>query len=150
MRLLLALATIAVLTAQAAGEPKKRDKTVEQSSQRLVGKLFTFGGAGVVVAAVGLAYYADTRYESAFEGSMPHCGRYPDLSDKPVCDVTGYARTERARRLGTIGTITGAAGLALALTGVVLWATSPDERARTTIVPTASDNGAGVLVQGSF
>jgi tetratricopeptide (TPR) repeat protein len=120
------------------------------SPQRLVGKLMTLGGAVVVLTGGAIAYYAKSDYDSLFEGTTPHCGRYPDVDGKAVCDATGQDRAERARGLSTVATITGIAGLGIALTGVVLWATSPRETARTTILPTANETGAGVIVRGSF
>ena len=157
MRRLIILATIVLFARAAAAEPKTDREQLPAdpeshatSTQRVAGKVAVVGGSAVVVAAIGLAYYASTRYESAFEGPMPQCEYNAELSERPVCDVAGHARTERARRLGTIGTIAGVSGVAIALTGVVLWATSPSESSRTRIVPTASDTSAGVLVQGSF
>jgi tetratricopeptide (TPR) repeat protein len=130
--------------------PKNTFVERRSSSQRTAGKVMTFGGAAVVLTAGAIAYYAKSDYDSLFEGTTPHCGRYPDVDGKPVCDMTGQDRAERARRLSTVATITGIAGLGIALTGVVLWATSPGETARTTIVPTASESSAGVIVRGSF
>ncbi len=130
--------------------PKNTVVERRSSSQRTAGKVMAFGGAAVVLTAGAIAYYAKSDYDSLFDGTAPHCGRYPDVDGKAVCDMTGQDRAERARRFSTAATITGIAGLGIALTGVVLWATSPGETARTTIVPTASESGAGVIVRGAF
>jgi tetratricopeptide (TPR) repeat protein len=137
--------------------PKERTvvKRVGGSPQRALGKIATFGGAGLVVIAGAVTLYARHDYDKQFDdpdGSGPalaHCGAFPDVDGKRTCDEVGQARTDRARNLGTAAQLIGAVGITAAAAGLVLWLTAPtDERA--TLVPTGSATSAGLAIAGRF
>jgi tetratricopeptide repeat protein len=117
------------------------------SVRRPAGRLMVIGGGAAVLAAGGFALYAKHDYDGLFSGGAPHCGGFPRVSGEATCDGVGQSRSERDRKLGTGALITGALGLAVALTGVALWATAPAEMQ---IAPVVTTTGAGVVLQGAF
>jgi hypothetical protein len=117
------------------------------SARRPIGKITTAGGAMIVVVAGGLAVYARRDYDALFAGSAPHCGSSPPVGGEATCDVVGQSRSERDHRIGTAALITGAVGLAAALTGVALWVSAP---ADTQLSPTVTGTAAGIMLRGTF
>ena len=117
------------------------------SARRPVGKITAVGGAAIVVVAGGLAVYARRDYDALFGGSAPHCGSHPAVGGEPTCDDVGQARSERDHKIGTAALITGAVGLAAALTGVALWLSAP---ADTRLSPMVTSRVAGVALHGRF
>jgi hypothetical protein len=135
--------------------PKNKTVVTRSSTRRVIGKIATFAGVGVVLVGSGLAVYAKHDYEKQFDdpdGSGPliaHCGSFPPIAGKQTCDAVGQSRTERDRNIGTGAGVVSVLGLAAAATGVVLWVTAPgDERA--TVVPTGSASSVGLVLVGRF
>jgi tetratricopeptide (TPR) repeat protein len=127
--------------------PRQTVVVAGASSRRPIGKILTAGGAATVLVAGGLALYARHDYDALFAGTTPHCGSFPRVDGQPTCDAAGQSRSERDHKLGTAGLITGAVGLAAALTGVTLWVTAP---ADTQLSPIVTATGAGVILRGAF
>jgi hypothetical protein len=123
------------------------DKPGHGSSRRTVAKILTYSGAGLTGVAIGLALIARHDYHAQFLGSPPHCGAYPPIDGKPVCDDIGAAGVDNARQLGTTATIVGGIGVVAAVTGITLWLTAPGEPH---VVPITSSGGAGLAVVGRF
>jgi uncharacterized membrane protein len=146
----LALAMSILLCARAYAEPQLEKIP---SPRRVTGKFLVVGGAGLVVTGVALGFYANYKYEQTFEdpdGSGPKtapCGDQ-EIDGHPACTPAGHSQAQRARTIGTTGTVVAVVGLAALATGVVLWATAPPDETR--VVPTASPSGGGVAIVGTF
>jgi hypothetical protein len=103
-----------------------------------------------VIGAGAIAILAKRDYDAQFvdpDGTGPllaPCGAFPSINGKPACNEDGQLHTVRDRNLGTVATIVGITGIAVAGTGLVLWLTAPSERV--TIAPT----GNGVAIVGRF
>ena len=97
------------------------------------------GGAGVVGPGAGVAI------------GLVAKGRYADAGcDGGVCGTTAdLDAANAARRLGNVGTIVGGVGVVALAAGAVVWLTAPKARALE-VAPTASPDGAGVMVSGRF
>lgn len=97
--------------------------------------------AGTGVVAIGIGGFLALSARSKYHDADPHC---PPAG----CDEIGAQATEDARRLGNVATVVIGAGLALGITGTVLWLTAPSHReaprAALTLTPT------GVLLRGEF
>jgi tetratricopeptide (TPR) repeat protein len=138
--------------------PAKPITPTATSSRHTIGKIATFGGAGVAVLGGVLAIYAKREYDKQFDdpdGSGPataNCGANPPIGDAPTCNATGQSATDRARSIGTAATIVSAVGIAAAATGIVLWVTSPKESAtkQARLVPVGGPSHAGLALVGRF
>jgi hypothetical protein len=97
------------------------------------------GGAGVVTGVV-LGLVARSKYNSAIHD---HC----TSGDTPVCDGTGYTSANNAITLANVGTVVGVVGLGAILAGGVVYFTAPKEFV---VTPTASGQGAGISISGTF
>ena len=125
---------------------------VRSSQRRLIGKIATFGGGGLVLVGGGLMVYGRRDYDKQFEdpdGPGTRIAPCAKVGNNSLCNATGQSRTERDRNLVTAGTVFGVVGLAAAATGLALWLTAPAEE-RTTIVPTGTATGVGLAVVGTF
>jgi len=138
-----AVVVVPALAETAKEAPSAPTGSGEATPQR---RPLAYGLAGGGVAAVGvgviLGLTAKSSYDRAFHDG--HCDRAT-----LVCDDAGQAATDRARTRGTIGTVIGAVGLAAIAAGVIVYVTAPVAR-DTAIVPTASDEGAGLALIGRF
>lgn len=135
-----ALEDASVATAKADEKPPVTDVAPEpprSSSTKVIG--IVLAGTGVVAIGVGgfLALSARSKYHDA----DPHC---PPAG----CDAIGAAATDDARTLGNIATVVMGAGLAIGITGTVLWLTAPSTRdtprVGVTVLP------SGLLLRGEF
>ena len=97
------------------------------SPMRTVGLVMI--GGGIVVTGIGgfLALKARSKYHDA-DDHCPAAG----------CDDVGFSETADARSLGNVATVLVGAGLAIGVTGVVLWATAPTSSDTTTKTATTS------------
>lgn len=145
--IVLARAQCEQLTIPALEAPQHTVIVAGAWSRRLAGKLLTVTGAAAVLTAGGLALHARRDYDALFTGSAPHCGQFPDVHGQATCDGIGQSRSARDHTLGTAALITGAAGVAVALTGVALWLTAPTDMR---IAPALTRTTAGVTLSGSF
>jgi tetratricopeptide (TPR) repeat protein len=130
--------------------PKQQTIVKQGNARRAIGKAATLGGSGLVVGASLLALYAHHLYNEPFHGNPPDCGgpTHPDVDGKTACDQAGQDKTERARSLGTAATVVGGIGIAVAVTGAILWKTAaPKER---TITPIATATTIGLAIGGGF
>ncbi len=121
-------------------------------TRRTIGKILTASGAGLAITGLVIGYIANRDYEREIggPGSMRPCIR-PEPDAKPLCNAEGYQRTGEARQLGTVGTVVGIAGVAALAVGVVLWFTAPPEIERqVSVVPTFSNESAGIAAVGRF
>lgn len=124
-------------TQPVVADPKPEEPAAKANNTRLIGMVLA--GTGVVAIGVGgfLALSARSKYHDA----DPHC---PPAG----CDEIGAKATEDARSLGNIATVVIGAGLAIGVTGTVLWLTAPSTREAPrvgiTVLPT------GMLLRGEF
>ncbi|MBK7194103.1 MAG: hypothetical protein IPH80_16610 [Myxococcales bacterium] len=97
------------------------------------------GGVGVAGLGAGIAI------------GLVAKGRYADAGcDGGVCATSAdLDAANDARSLGTVGTIVGGVGAVAIAAGAVLWLTAPKARSLE-VAPTASADGAGVVVVGRF
>lgn len=123
--------------------PQTRTVIERANTRRLYGKIATFSGGGLVVAAGALAAYAYTSYHREFDNL--DCRT---IGGARLCNAHGHDVTTRARSLATGATVIGAVGAAALAAGLTLWLTAPDEHAR--LVPTADTTGAGLSLVGRF
>jgi hypothetical protein len=102
------------------------------------------GAAGALSLAsgivVGLAAKSD--YQAQIDN-----GQCMVLDQGPVCGPEGFAATNRARNLATVGTVLGVGGLALIAGGAVVFFTAPRDLV---ITPTVTSQSAGVTLVGNF
>lgn len=109
---------------------------------RTLGRAALYGGGGLLAISGGLGLWAWRSYRAPFP---QHCTESPD-GGRPTCDPSGADRLDRARLIGNVATVTGAVGVAAAITGViVLWRTP---RAENPVTVTTS--GTGVALGGTF
>jgi tetratricopeptide (TPR) repeat protein len=104
------------------------------------------GGAGITAMAVGLGvgWSAVATWDDAFSSGL--CDR-----DTLMCTEDGQKQTEKARSRALASNILVGAGVAMAVTGVVLYLTAPRaEKAGVAVVPMAGPSELGVVVQGGF
>jgi hypothetical protein len=64
-----------------------------------------------------------------------------------VCDGTGYTSANNAITLANVGTVVGVVGLGAILAGGVVYFSAPKEFV---VTPTASGQGAGISISGTF
>jgi len=94
-----------------------------------------------------LALYAKHDYNTLFDGSVPHCGMYPEVGGVPTCDEAGQVRAAHDRQLANGALITGGVGLAIALTGAALWFSAPTEAQ---LAPTLTTTSVGMMLTRAF
>ncbi|HZO15074.1 MAG TPA: hypothetical protein VFB62_17480 [Polyangiaceae bacterium] len=107
------------------GKGDDSDPDAARQGQLIAGIVFTgLGGAGLVVAGA-LQIVAKTRDDE----SLDHCGSAidPNSTDENLCNDTGKALRDEARRLQLGAIVTVVAGGALAATGIILLLTMPEE-----------------------
>ena len=129
-------------------EPKP--VTVEPADPGRTQKLAAYGAAGVggvaIIVSGVMALSARSKYNTALAS---HC-----MNSTTLCDDTGIADTHAARHTANVATVVFLVGTAAVGAGVALYLTAPhakpsDEHALR-IVPTASPEGAGVVLGGDF
>lgn len=109
-------------------------------SRVVVAETITALGGASLVTGVVIGFVARSKYNGAFPG---HCVNM----DKPVCDPTGFATTSDAISLANVGTVFALVGAGAILAGGVVYFTAPKEMV---VAPTASGQGAGISVSGTF
>ena len=101
------------------------------------------GGAALGVTALAFSLVGKSHWNDAADG--PHCSR---ISGGVMCDSTGSAQIRDAQHLADLGTGFAIGAGVFAVTAAVVYFTAPPERI--TVAPTASSQGAGVTLIGSF
>ena len=130
-----------------AGEPR----TADGRRRRTLGLGLGGGGIAFVAGGVGFALAARSAWDDAFDSG--ECVR-----EMLVCTPAGQERADAARTRALLADILVGTGVALAVTGAVLYLTAPDdgpvrERAaagRPVAVPMFWSGAVGVEVTGSF
>jgi hypothetical protein len=117
--------------------------------RRVTGALFMItGGVAMGVSGV-LTFSARGKYKDALAADC--------MGSTSMCDATGLTATHDALHEANLATVVFGAGVAVAVTGLVLYLTAPsgrphaereDEAMR--VVPTFSGDGAGVTMLGRF
>ncbi len=120
-------------------------ETAVHSSRRTTGKIIAISGGAALGAGIVIGVFANRRYERQFD--QGHCDR-----TTRHCDGPGQTETEKARTLGTVGTVIGGIGVVAAAVGVYLWVRSPAESraGRISLLPQVDPSGAGVVAVGRF
>lgn len=120
---------------------------VEDTGRATLGKVVTISGGAVVLAGIGIGFFAHKKYDDQFPS---HCTMKD--ADKPLCDQVGYRETGSAKTLGWVGTGVGAAGLVAVGVGVALWVTAPHHETAPAVsfAPSLSPGEAGVVAFGHF
>jgi serine/threonine-protein kinase len=127
-----------------------REKAAEPPSPGMSGGRvagIVIGGVGLVGVGVGLGFGANAK--SLNEDALKYC------TGKNCWDQKGVDLTNQAKTSATIATVGVVAGAVALVGGVVLAIVSGNSSPEATasswmIVPTASPNGAGLLVQGDL
>lgn len=141
--------------------PVLAKSVVITSSRYRIGQITTLVGAVAAGTGIGLGLYARHLYHDQFHNDHPGIGddKIPssctDDDQGKRCTADGLTQTHRARTLGNVGTIVGAAGVAAAGVGVFLWlraphsTRAPDEN-QVTLVPAVGPDGVGLAAVGRF
>ncbi len=114
-------------------------------SSRTIGKIVAISGGSALATGLMIGVFADRRYERAFD--QGHCDR-----TTRYCDGVGQTETEKARTIGTVGTVIGGLGVAAAAVGVYLWVRGTKEArsAAISLLPQIDPAGVGVVAVGRF
>jgi hypothetical protein len=114
-------------------------------TRRLVGLGAGSAGVAAVAAGLGFGWSARATWNDAFSSGL--CDR-----DTLKCWSTGQDQVDSARSRALASNLLMGAGVALAVTGVVLYVTAPGrtEKAGVAVVPVAGPSELGVAVQGGF
>jgi hypothetical protein len=113
---------------------------VRRHSRVVMGEAIMGVGGAALVTGVVLGLVARSHYDSAFP---THCTNM----SKPMCDPTGFTTTSDAITLANVGTVVGVVGIAGVVAGALVWYTAPKD---IVVTPTASGQGAGISVSGTF
>lgn len=130
-----------------AGEPRRANGR----TRRMLGLGLGGGGIAFVAGSVGFALAARSAWDDAFASG--ECVR-----DELVCTPAGQKRADAARTRALAADILAGTGVALAVTGAVLYLTAPDDRperertaaGRPVAVPMLWPGAVGIELTGSF
>ena len=111
-----------------------------QHRRVVMAETITAIGAAGVVTGVVLGVVARSKYNSAIHD---HC----TSGDMPVCDANGFTSANNAITLANVGTVFGVVGVGAIIAGGVVYFTAPKEFV---VTPTASGQGAGIAISGTF
>jgi hypothetical protein len=101
------------------------------------------GGAAFGVTALAFSLVGKSHWSDAADGA--HCTR---VSSGVMCDSIGSTQIREAQHLADLGTGFAIGAGAFIATAAIIYVTAPPERV--TVAPTASAQGAGVVMFGSF
>jgi hypothetical protein len=123
---------------------------VVTSSRRTIGKITLASGAGVTLGAVVIGLVARSRWNAQLDSGA--CTELPGGDYR--CSAAGESATNRARTIGTVGTVTGVVGLAAVGVGTYLWLTGPrstgEAAGKVGLVPQVSPGSVGITAVGRF
>jgi tetratricopeptide (TPR) repeat protein len=117
--------------------------------RRLLGLGLGSGGIALLAGSAGFALAANAAWDEAFDSGA--CAR-----DALVCTPAGQDLTDRARARGLVADVLAGAGVALAVTGAVLYLTAPSgddapaAGGAAGVRPVLGPGAVGVAVTGSF
>lgn len=123
------------------------------NTQRRIGQVTTLVGGLSMATGVAFGLSARALYKGQFGDYMPGNGRCDDTGR---CESDGYKKTQDAHTRAKIATVFGAAGIAMTIAGVIIWATAPNaphRESRTpelTVVPAITGDEVGVVATGRF
>jgi hypothetical protein len=125
---------------------------VVNRGRRTVGKVLTFGGAGLFATAVVIGAVAGMKNHALFHDhdpatGMPYCQN--QRSGPALCDQDGLRKSETYRTIGNVGTAVGIGGVVVAGVGAYLWFFGPHDE-RLAVVPRVESGQAGVVAVGRF
>jgi tetratricopeptide (TPR) repeat protein len=125
---------------------------VVNHGRRTLGKVLTFGGAGLLATAVVIGTVADLKYNALFHDKNPatgmtYCQR--QMSGPPLCDQDGQPKSETYRTIGNVGTAVGVGGVVVAGVGAYLWFFGPHDE-RLAFLPRVDPGQAGLVAFGRF
>jgi hypothetical protein len=137
---------------QAVAIPKLGYPVTVKRTRQTVGKVLTFVGVGLFVAANGLAIWARHDWGKA----IGKCTKNADGSY--VCDTTAsdgsnpYQQATDDYNIANYSSYVGGAGLAIAAAGAFLWFFGPkdQEERKVSFVPTLDPTQAGIAAMGRF
>lgn len=115
----------------------------ESSARRLIGKIATVSGAGLLVGGAALVIYGKRSYDRQFTN-----GNCQLIDEERLCNDVGQDQASRARNVAAGGLVIGAIGGVALATGLVLWLTAPSDT--TSIAPSISAEGGGVVFTRRF
>ena len=110
------------------------------NTQRVVG--VTLGGAGIAAGVVSLVFTASALSKKSDADAF--------CKEGACTSQRGVDLLSDARSAGTVATITGIAGLALAGAGVVLFFTAPSTHREIALSPAYLTGGGGLVAGGTF
>jgi tetratricopeptide (TPR) repeat protein len=115
------------------------------NGRRRVGQILTYGGAGLAVAGLGLALWAQNDWHGYFDSGACHV----DAGHRNVCNSDVLDKTQRDYTLGTVGTGVIIGGVAVAGIGAYLWFFGPHDETLA-FVPRLDPEQAGIVAIGRF
>lgn len=134
-----------------AVEKLKLPVTINKGRQR-IGKVLTFGGAGLVVLGIGLGLVADHQYNKALNATdelgKKRCMQIGGTGPY-YCSDPSYTDSNQALVLGNVGTGVIVGGVVVAGIGAYLWFFGPHEE-RLSFAPQLDPEHAGIVAFGRF
>jgi len=136
---------------QAVVIPALARSVTVRSSRRRIGQIVTIAGVAALGTGIGIGFYANSQFDQPFKDKL--CTHDDDLGDR--CNPDGRRKTDRARSLGSVGTVVGITGASIAVVGALLWIWSPSAEAResnraVSVVPSIAGDQVGVVALGRF
>ena len=115
-------------------------------ARKTVGKIVTVSGIALIGTGIGLGFKANSDYDQEF--AVGNCMQGPT----PMCNADGFANTQSALQLGTVGTVVGIVGIAAVGVGAYLWLFAPADSVEqnVAITPFVSPETAGIAAVGRF
>ncbi|MBA3393856.1 MAG: hypothetical protein H0T89_14505 [Deltaproteobacteria bacterium] len=125
--------------------PELEKSVTVKSSRRTIGLITTASGVAAIGAGVAIGLFARSSYNDAIK----KCNQ---MTDPPQCPSEAQTDTEKARTLGTVGTVVGVIGIAAASVGIYMWLRAPKDTGerKVSLVPHVSSETAGLAAVGSF
>lgn len=134
--------------------PKLGYPVTVKHTRRTLGLGFGIAGVAALGTGIVIGFVAHGQYEKQFDvdpntGVAP-CSKPAD-GGKPLCDPTGYGKTQSAHQLGNVGTGVAIVGGVAIAAGVILFITSRKEGSQeVAVVPSIDRDGAGLAAVGHF
>jgi tetratricopeptide (TPR) repeat protein len=132
-------------------EKLKLPVTINKGRRR-IGKVLTYGGAGLALVGIGLALAADHNYNNALD-SVDSTGKkrcVQKMGTGPYyCSDPAYTDSNQALVLGNVGTGVIVGGVVVAGIGAYLWFFGPHDE-KLAIAPQLDPEHAGIVAFGRF
>lgn len=117
-----------------------------QQPGRTIGKVTAITGGALIATGVVIGVIAGRRYDDAFsgQGCIVRAGA-------TRCNDDAFDKIQRARSLGTAGSVVGGIGVVAAGIGVYLWLRNPRHSEHAiAVVPQVDRDGGGLAAVGRF